>query len=148
MSLKKTHAQSGGNTTADKLQLHHSLSAPVQVRYLVHRGVYAAHVAVVVPAAVPAALQFTVVVSVTTACVQEELIDAPVFDLLTEGSGKKHQSPTKVPKHLTKNISRELFYLGTCSGGNCLGFKLLIVITITITLLKTVSDSGDSWLHY
>ena len=56
---------------------------PVEVRYLVHRRVYAAGVALVVPAAMPAALQLAVVVTVATATVQEELVDAPVLYLLT-----------------------------------------------------------------
>lgn len=69
---------------------------PVQVRYLVHRRVYAADVALVVPAAMPAALQLAVMVTVTAATVQEELIDAPVLDLLTvwgrKGSKQVHLS--------------------------------------------------------
>lgn len=56
---------------------------PVQVWYLVHRCVYAADVALVVPAVMTAALQLTVVIPVTATAVQEELIDAPVLNLLT-----------------------------------------------------------------
>lgn len=66
--------------------INHSLTEallPVQVRYLVDRCVDAADVALVVPAAMSAALQLAVVVTVTAASVQEELVDAPVLYLLT-----------------------------------------------------------------
>ncbi len=62
----------------------HSL-LPVQVRYLIHRRVDTADIALVIPTVMPAALQLAVVVTVTAAAVQEELIDAPVLDLLTVG---------------------------------------------------------------
>lgn len=55
---------------------------PVQVGYFIHRRVDAAGVALVVPAAAAAALQFAVVVAVAAARVQEELVDAPVLDFL------------------------------------------------------------------
>lgn len=60
-----------------------TVDLPVQVQDLVQGRVDAARVALVVPAAAPYALQLAVMVTVTTATVQEELIDAPVLDLLT-----------------------------------------------------------------
>lgn len=73
---------------ASPVLIHINRVLPFQVRYLVHRRVYAADVALVVPAAMAAALQLAVVITVTAAAVQEELIDAPVLYLLTE---RKHE---------------------------------------------------------
>lgn len=68
------HTETQGPSTGRRL--------PVQVGYFIHRRVDAAGVALIVPAAAAAALQFAVVVAVAAARVQEELVDAPVLDFL------------------------------------------------------------------
>lgn len=67
---------------------------PVQVGYFVQRCVNATGVALVIPAAASAALQFAVVVAVAAARVQEELVDAPVLNFLAVRGGKERGTNT------------------------------------------------------
>lgn len=69
----------------------------VDVRDLIGGCVHAADLALLVPVVVPA-LQLALVVAVAAAGVQEELVDAPVLDLLAEGEDAQLLHDVQLPR--------------------------------------------------